>query len=134
MQHLDEEFQAEVIDKDIADSDKEIPDNLRPAFQRGTREADVARHPETREESDGELEYKGRDVRREGDEAKIEHLSAENEMVEDIVQRPLQNEVQSATSTVTKQLKTHNLSEGRIEEVYELSQGAFHPGFYVSEG
>ena len=33
VQHLDEKLKTEVIDEDVADGDKEIPDNLRPAFQ-----------------------------------------------------------------------------------------------------
>ena len=33
MEHLDKEFQAEIVDEDVADGHKEVPDNLRPAFQ-----------------------------------------------------------------------------------------------------
>ena len=31
LEHLDEEFQAEVVDEDIADSNEKIPNNLRSA-------------------------------------------------------------------------------------------------------
>ena len=93
VQHFDEEFQAEVVNENVDDSDKEIPDNLRPAFQRRARKADVSRHPETREEGDGELEHKSRDMGREGNEAKVEDLTFEDEMIENIVQHPFQNEV-----------------------------------------
>ena len=134
VQYLNEEFQAEVINEDVTDSDKKIPDNLRPAFQRRARETDMARHPEAREESDGELEHEGRDVGREGDETKVKHLSAEDEMVKNIVQHPLQNKVQATAGRITEQFETHHLAERRIEEVDELRQGAFHPGFYVAEG
>ena len=134
MQHFDEEFQAEVIDKDIADSDKEIPDNLRPAFQRGAREADVARHPKACEEGNGELEHEGRDVGRESNETKVDYLLVEDVIIKDIVQHPLQHEVQAAAGRITEQFETHHFAERRIEEVNKLRQGAFHPGFYVSEG
>ena len=124
-QHLDEKFQAEVVDEDIADGDKEIPDNLCLTAQCGARETDVSRHPEAREEGDGELEHEGRDVGREGDETEVEDLLAEDVIVEDIVQHPLQDEVQAAASRVTEQLEAHHLAEWRIEEVDDRSQGAF---------
>ena len=81
MQHLDEEFQAEVVDKDVDDGNKEIPNDLRPAFQRGTREADVACHPEAREEGNGELEHKSCDVAFEGNETQVDGFVLENKMV-----------------------------------------------------
>ena len=93
----------------------------------------MSRHPEAREEGDGELEHKGRDVGREGDEAEVEDLAFENEMIENIVQHPLQNEVQATASGIAEEFKTHDFAEKRIEEVDDLGQGAFHPGFYVSE-
>lgn len=134
MQHFDEEFQAEVVNENVDDSDKEIPDNLRPAFQRRARKADVSRHPETREEGDGELEHKSRDMGREGNEAEVEHLSAEDEMVENIIQHPLQNKVHTTAGRIAEQLEAYHLAERRIEEVDELCQSAFHPEFYVIEG
>ena len=35
LEHFDEEFQAEVVDENVAYGDEEIPDNLRPASQGG---------------------------------------------------------------------------------------------------
>ena len=143
MQHLNEEFQAEIVQKDVADGHKEIPDNLRPTLQSRARETDVTRHPEARKEGDGEFEHESGDVGREGQKGdvsienkltEIEHLCMEDEMVEHIVQYPLQNEVQATTSRITEQLEAHYLTERRIEEVDDLGQGAFYPGFYVAEG
>ena len=91
MEHLDEEFQAEVVDEDVAHGNEEIPDNLRPATQSRPREADMSCHPETRQESDRKLEYKGGDMRCESYETEVEHLRMENKMVENIVQNPLQH-------------------------------------------
>ena len=91
MEHLNKEFQAEVIDENVADSDEEITDYLRPAFQRGARKTDVARHPKACEEGDGKLEHEGCDVGREGNKAKVENLLVEDVIVKDIVQYPLQN-------------------------------------------
>lgn len=93
LEHFDEEFQAEVVDENVAYGDEEIPDNLRPAAQGGARETDMARHPETRQEGDGELEHKGRDMGCKGNEAKVKDLTFEDEMIENIVQHPFQNEV-----------------------------------------
>ena len=42
MEHFDEEFQAEVVDEDVAHGDEEIPDNLRSAAQSGARETDMS--------------------------------------------------------------------------------------------
>ena len=71
LEDLNEEFQAEVVDEDIADGHKEIPDNLCSATQGGTRETDVSGHPKAREEGDGELEHKGGNVGRKGNETEV---------------------------------------------------------------
>ena len=134
MEYFNEEFQAEVIDENITDGDEEIPHNLCPTAQSGARETNVSRHPETRHEGDGEFEHEGRDMGRESYETKIENLLVENEMVENIVQHPLQNEVQAATGRITEQFEAHHLAERRIEEVDDRGQCSFNPFFYVLEG
>jgi len=134
LEHLNEEFQAEIVDEDVADGHKEVPDNLRSAFQSRTRETDVACHPEARKEGDGELEHEGGDVRRESDETEVDDLFVEDEMVENIVQHPLQSQVQASAGCITEQLKAHHLAERGIEEVDDLGQGSFNPKFYVFQG
>ena len=134
MEYLDKEFQAEVVDEDIADSNEKIPDNLRSTAQGRTRKTDVARHPKTRQESNGKLEHKGRDVGRKGDEAKVEDPTSEDEMIENIVQHPLQHKIHSAASRVMEDLKVHHLAERWIEKVDDRGQGAFNPKFYVFQG
>ena len=134
MEHLDEKFQAEIIDEDIADGHKEVPDNLCPTTQSGTRETDMACHPEAREESDGELEHKSSDMGRESNKTEVKDLAFEDEMIENIVQHPFQHQVHATASRITEQLKAHELTERRIEEVDDRGQGAFYPGFYVFQG
>ena len=102
MQHLDEELQAKVVNEDVDNRHQEIPDNLCPAAQGGARETDMARHPETRQEGDGELEHEGCDMGRESDEAKVEDLTFEDEMIKNIVQHPFQNKVQATACRVTE--------------------------------
>lgn len=91
----------------------------------------MTRHPEAREEGDGKLEDESRNVGRKSDEAEVEHLLVENEMVENIVQYPFQNEVQATAGRITEQIEAHHLAEWRIEKVDDLGQSAFYPGFYV---
>ena len=91
-------------------------------------------HPKTCQEGDGEFEHEGRNVGREGNEAKVKNLAFEDEMIEHIIQHPLQNEVQAATSRITEQPEAHELTERRIEEVDDCGQSAFDPGFYVFQG
>lgn len=134
MEDLNEEFQAEVVDENIANGDEEIPHNLCSAPQSGTGKADVACHPEAREESDGELEHEGGDMRREGNETEVENLAFENEMIENIVQHPFKNKIQATACRITKQFKAHHLAERRIEKVDDRGQSAFDPGFYVFQG
>jgi len=93
VQHLDKQFQAKIIDEDVDDGHEQIPDNLCPTTQSGTRETDVACHPETRQESDGKLEDKGCNVRRESNKSEVEDLGMEDEMIENIVQHPLQSQI-----------------------------------------
>jgi hypothetical protein len=132
--HLYEEFQAEIVDEDIAYGHKEIPDYLRSTFQYRAREADVTCHPETCKESDRELEHKSGNVGRKGDEAKVKDLPFENEMVENIVQHPLQNKVHTTAGRITEQFEAHHLAERGIEKVDDPGQGAFNPKFYVFQG
>ena len=134
MQHLDEKFEAEVIDENVDNGNEEITDYLRPAFQRGAREADVARHPKACEEGNGELEHEGRDVGRESNETKVDYLLVEDVIIKDIVQHPLQHEIQAAAGRIAEQFEAHYFAERRIEEVNELRQGTFYPGFYVLQG
>ena len=94
----------------------------------------MSRHPETRQEGDGELEHEGCDMGRECDEAKVEDLSMEYKMVENIVQHPFQNKVQTTAGRIAEQLEAHHLAERRIEEVDDLGQSAFYPRFYVLQG
>ena len=94
----------------------------------------MACHPESCEEGDGKFEHKSCDVRCKSDETKVKNLAFKDVMVEDIIQHPLQNQVESTASRVTKQFEAHELTERRIEEVNDRGQGAFNPGFYVLEG
>ena len=134
MEHLHEEFQAEVVDQDVDHGDDEIADDLGSPTEGGPREADVACHPESREEGDGELEHEGGDVGCEGDETQVEHPSVEHEVIEHIVEHPLQCQIQTAAATIAEQLQRHDLPEGRIEEVDDRGQQLLSTGFYVSEG
>lgn len=131
LEHLDEEFQAEIVDEDVADGHKKIPDNLCPTTQSGARETNMTRHPETRKESDGELKHEGGDMGRESDETKFDDLGVKDEMVENIVQHPFQNKVQATASRIAEQFKAHELAEWGIEKVDDRGQGAFYPRFYV---
>ena len=94
----------------------------------------MACHPESCEEGDGKFEHKSCDVRCKSDETKVKNLAFKDVMVEDIIQYPLQNQVESAASRIAEQFKTHHLAERRIEEVDDRGQRAFCPGFYVLEG
>ena len=94
----------------------------------------MACHPKTRQESDGKLEHEGRDMGREGNEAEVEDLLVEDEMVKNIVQHPFQNKVQTAAGRIAEQLKAQKLAERRIEEVDDRGQSTFNPGFYVLQG
>ena len=94
----------------------------------------MACHPETRQESDGKLEHKGRDMRCESYETEVKDLAFENEVIENIVQHPFQHKIHSAASRIAEQFKAHHLVEKWIEKVDDRGQGAFNPGFYVFQG
>ena len=90
-------------------------------------------HPEARKEGDGELEHKGGNVGRKGNETEVKHLGVKHIVIENVIQHPFQSQIQAATGRITKQLKAHHLAERRIKEVDDLGQSAFHPGFYVAK-
>lgn len=133
MQHFNKELQTKVIDEDVDYCHKKIPHNLRSTLQRGPRETNMTRHPKSRQESDGELKDKGSNVRCEGDETEAEDLSFEDIMIENIVQRPFQHQIQSTASPITEQLETHHLAERRVEKVNDFGQSALYPRFYASK-
>jgi hypothetical protein len=88
--------------------------------------------PETRQESDGKLEYKSGNMGRKGNKAHIEHPTMEDKMVEHIIKHPFQSQVQAATTAVTKQIQRHDLPERRIEEVDDGGQQLLNAFFYVT--
>ena len=126
-QYFHEKLQTKIVDEDIAYGDEEISDHLCPAFQRGAREADVTRHPETSEEGDGKLENEGCNMAFEGNETQVTYLGLENEMVKQVIQHPLQNKIQTATSCIAEQFETYHLTERRIEEVDDRGEGVLYP-------
>ena len=134
LENLNKKFQAEIVDEDVADGHKEIPDNLCPAFQRRARKTDMSCHPKAREEGDRKLEHEGCDMRRESNEAKVEHLRMKHIVIKNVIQHPFQSQIHATTSRITEQLQAHEFAEGRIEKVDDRGQGAFYPGFYVFEG
>jgi len=134
LEHFHEEFEAEVIDQDVDHGNDEIADDLGSPTEGGPREADVACHPESREEGDGELEHEGGDVGCEGDETQVEHPSVEHEVIEHIVEHPFQRQVQSTATAIAKEFQRHELPKRRIEEVDDRGQQLLSTGFYVSEG
>lgn len=88
-------------------------------------------HPKPRQEGDRKPEDKSRNVRCEGHETKVKNLTFENEMIQHIIQHPIQSQVHAAACRIMEQLEAHHLAEGRIEKVDDRSQSALHPGFYV---
>lgn len=94
----------------------------------------MSRHPEAREEGDGEFEHESCNMGRECDETEIKHLSVKHIVVENIIQHPFQSQIHAATSRIAEQLKVHKFAERRVKKVDDLGQGTFYPGFYVSEG
>ena len=87
----------------------------------------MARHPETRQESNGKLEDERSYVGRESDKAEVDHLTMKHEMVENIIQYPFQNQIHAAAGCIAKQFDAHQLAERRIEEVDDRGQRAFNP-------
>jgi hypothetical protein len=94
----------------------------------------VACHPEACKECDWKPEYKSRNVRREGHETKVKDLTFENEMIQHIIQHPIQSQVHTTASRVAEQFKAHKLAKGRIGKVDDRGQSAFNPKFYVFQG
>ena len=134
LEHFHEEFEAEVIDQDVDHGNDEITDDLGPSTEGGAGEADMARHPESRQEGDGELEHESGDVGCEGHKAQVEHPSVKHIMIKHIVEDPFQCQIQPAAAAVTEQLQGHELPKRRIEEVDDRGQQALNALFYGTDG
>ena len=82
----------------------------------------MSSHPESRNESYGELQQKGRDVGCESDKPQIEDLRLEDEMVKDVIQNHIQDKIQRSASTIAKQVARHEPKKREIEEIDDRSQ------------
>ena len=74
-------MEAEIVNQEVDTHDDNIAVELVPATEGGLSESDVFVEPETREEGDGEDNAEGRDVGRDGDRTDMNHLVAEDEVV-----------------------------------------------------
>jgi hypothetical protein len=134
LEDFHKEFQAKVIDDNVAQGNQEVPNYLCSASQSGASEADVTCHPKAGEESNGELEHKSGDMRGESNETQIKHFATEHKMIKHIVKHPFQGKVQAATTAVTEQIQRHELLKRRIEKVDDRNQQLFNAFLYVSDG
>ena len=76
--------------------------------------------PKARDESDRPFQHQGRDVRRKGHKAQIPNVASENEMINEVIQNPVDDEIKSAHESVTEEQETEIALERRIEEVDKL--------------
>ena len=85
MADFHEKFEAYVVDKDAHSHHEQVAHELRPATHFRLFEADVSAQPESAKEGDRECEYKRRNVGADGYRADLQHIVAEDEIVENEV-------------------------------------------------
>lgn len=78
---VDEEMETEIVDQKVDTHDDDVTVKLMPATEGGLGESDIFVQPETREEGDGEDNAEGGDVGRDGNRTDMNHLVAEDEVV-----------------------------------------------------
>ena len=85
MAYFYEKFEAYIVDQDAHSHYKKVAHELIPASHLRLFEADVSTQPKTAKESDRECEHKRRNVGADGNRADVQHIVAENEIVENEV-------------------------------------------------
>jgi hypothetical protein len=85
MAYFYEKFEADIVDEDAHCHYKQVAHELRPPSHLRLFEADVSSQPETAEESDRECEHKRRNVGADGYRTDVQHIVAEDEIVENEV-------------------------------------------------
>ena len=76
--------------------------------------------PKARDESNGPFQHQSRDVRRKGQKSQIPDVASENEMINEIIQNPVNDEIEAAHESVTEEQEAEIALERRIEEVDKL--------------
>ena len=102
MAYFYEKFEAYIVDEDAHCHYKQVAHELRPPSHLRLLEADVSSQPETAEESDRESEHKRRNVGTDGNRADVQHIVAEDEIVENEVQHPVENHIRTTRTTIAK--------------------------------
>ena len=102
MAYFYEKFEANIVEQDAHSHNKKVAHELRPATHFWLFEADVSAQPESAKESDRECEYKRRNVGTDGNRADVQHIVAEDEIVENEVQHPVENHIGTARTTIAK--------------------------------
>ena len=102
MAYFYEKFEADVVDEDAHCHNKKVSDQLWPPSHLRLFEADVSTQPETAEESDRKCEYKRRNVGTDGYRTDVQHIVAEDEIVENEVQHPVENHICATRTSIAK--------------------------------
>ena len=126
VQDFDKDLQAAIHHEKVAHRDDEIAHNLHDAFQIRLYESDVALQPKATEEDHGPFEHQGSDVRREGDKTQIPDFAFEDKFVNQIVQKPIEDEHHATHETIAEKLDAEVFLERRIKEIDEFPYPALY--------
>ena len=124
---LHQELQAEVVDSQIECDNHDVSRELPRSMKSRLRESDVFVQPESREQGDGEDDAEGSDVRSETElivksrEPEVDEVVADDEVVCQEVENPVQNHVASATGCVPKKLLRYVVLKRRIYKINNFS-------------
>ena len=120
---LHQKLQAKVIDSQIEGNNHDVARELPRSVKSRLREGDVFVQPEPREQGDREDYAEGSDVRRETElivksrEPEVDEVVADDEVVGQEVENPVQNHVASAAGCVPKKLLWYVVLKRRIDKI-----------------
>jgi hypothetical protein len=102
MAYFYEKFEANIVEQNAHSHNKKVAHELRPPSHLRLFEADVSTQPKTAKKSDRECEYERRNVGTDGNRADVQHIVAEDEIVENEVQHPVENHIGTTRTTIAK--------------------------------
>lgn len=116
-----QQFQTEIVDRQIEYNDAYIPNKLPSTVQCRTGEGHVFIQPETRKQSDRKHYAQRSDMRRKCHKAQIQHTVPQHKVIHQKIQHPVQHHIARTAYAVPEKLLTAPTAERSIEPIYYFS-------------
>jgi hypothetical protein len=118
MKMFNEKADENIVQEDTDQYKNKIPEKLYTSVQNGTRKYHM-----THQHKSGWKTYekgydKSRDMRLECDESQVKYLFMQNIIVSKEINENVEDRIGTSANSITKSLQGNELTEGRVEKIY----------------